>query len=242
MTASVGPLGTRGSGALAIPAISKVVLAGVLLSAGCSSPAPTTPTGAAPVASLSVTIDTNATAAIPFLSVVRFDASASTGTGLSFHIDMGDGTTAQGPRAEHVYLQGNTVRTVEVTVTDSAGRTSRASGQVLIASITRGWFSISYSAAIQKNVSHWLTIESQRGTELSGTYYDDVGTKKAFSGLLLPNRGIILTLSDGSGEFVGLPPQGIDAKAQRLTLKAKGGWADGQTLEFVWPINSVAAR
>jgi hypothetical protein len=242
MTRSLGPLETRRSWALAMAAMSMLLLGGVLLSTACSTPSPTAPTGPAPVASLSVTIDMNATAAIPSLSIVRFDASGSTGTGLSYQLDLGDGTVLNEPRAEHVYAQGNKLNAVVLTVTDSIGRVSIARREVFTARITRSWISAAYNPTLGRQVTVWLLIESQQGTALSGRFSDDAGMQVAVSGLLLPDRSITLVLGKGEGELVGRQPEGFDATAQKLTLKGKGGLADGQTLAFVWPNDSVAAR
>jgi hypothetical protein len=242
MSALFDSLGTRGSFALPMPGISMLVWGGVLFSTACSAAPPTTPTTAAPVALLTVTIDTNATAAIPSLSVVKFDASGSSGTGLSFQIDLGDGTVVHGPRAEHVYAQANKLNGVVLTVTDSIGRVSIAHREVFVANITRGWISAAYNPTLGRQVSVWLLLQSQQGAALAGTFSDDAGMNVSVSGQLLPDRGITLVLGNGDGELVGRQPEGFNANAQVLTMTGKGGWVDGQTLEFHWPVNSVAGR
>ncbi|MFB8199883.1 S8 family serine peptidase [Kitasatospora purpeofusca] len=52
-----------------------------------------------------------------------FDASLSSGTGLSYRWDFGDGTTGTGVRPTHTYA-GYGTYTVVLTVTDGSGRTS----------------------------------------------------------------------------------------------------------------------
>ncbi|MFE0463972.1 S8 family serine peptidase [Kitasatospora sp. NPDC058965] len=58
-----------------------------------------------------------------------FDASLSTGNGLSYAWDFGDGTTGTGPKPSHTYAAFG-VYDAKLTVTDSAGQTSGNSAYV----------------------------------------------------------------------------------------------------------------
>jgi hypothetical protein len=241
MTALCGPLGTRACCALATRC-SLVLVYAIFLLTACSKPSPTSPTGPAPVASLAVTVDGNASVAIPAVSMVSFDASSSTGDGLSFRLDLGDGTVVNGPRANHVYAEGGRWNSVVLTVTDSIGRVSTLRRDVVVANITKYWIAHAYKPTAGRTVILSLTITSQQGTAVSGTFSDDDGMSLAVSGQLLPERGIALVLGSGEGELVGRQPDGFDGSTVKLILNAKGGWTDGQKLQFAYPLYSIAGR
>ena len=57
------------------------------------------------------------------VSEVMFDAGESTGTGLRYRIDFGDGSVASDRLARHVYGAPGTYH-VTVTVTDDGNRTA----------------------------------------------------------------------------------------------------------------------
>ena len=85
-------------------------LVAVALAVGCSDSSPTQPTpnpggtSDGPTARLTVTIDSlGSPEAVTGLSNVTIDASESSGTGLTYRVEFGDGTTASEAVARHVY-------------------------------------------------------------------------------------------------------------------------------------------
>ena len=62
---------------------------------------------------------------------VSFDATASTGTDLTFTWDFGDGTSGSGATISHTYSAAGT-RTVSLTVVDSAGQSNTRTRSVTV--------------------------------------------------------------------------------------------------------------
>src|SRR6185436_4426628 len=115
----------------------RLILGGLLLlltGCGRSSP-PTAPTpapgpGAGPQASFKLTVDSlGSQEALTDASEVTVDAGASTGEGLRYLVDFGDGFTSTEPVARHVYRAAGTYR-ITVTLTDATGRIAAASREL----------------------------------------------------------------------------------------------------------------
>ena len=83
-------------------------------------------TTAGPTASFTVT-PSSGTISTNFM----FDASASTGTGLTFQWNFGDNTSGSGVTTSHTY-QTTGPKTITLTVTDNQGRTATATRQVTV--------------------------------------------------------------------------------------------------------------
>jgi PKD repeat protein len=81
-----------------------------------------------PVAEVQAVLTTNAASGTAPLSVV-FDASSSTGTIASYAWDFGDGATATGSTANHVYATSGSF-TVQLLVTGTTGLTSKATTKI----------------------------------------------------------------------------------------------------------------
>ena len=110
------------------------LLAILVVCAACGSHPPTSPSSSgppvtAPSGAPTAAIDVKADAAgsrdaVAALSEVIVDASGSTGTGLTYAIEFGDGATATTATAKHVYAAPSTY-TVTATVTDAQQKAKR---------------------------------------------------------------------------------------------------------------------
>jgi hypothetical protein len=154
------------------------------------------------------------------VSKVTFDLSRSTGAGLRYDFDFGDGVSASGqPVAWHTFDVSDQARdvptfTVRGTVTDASGRTDTASQTISVMPVTwscstggwevRNWYTSTFAPY------HWLRFTSQVGLNVSGfivggTCYEPQCTQTGsrgqdtqirFTGTLDPDGGVQLALSD----------------------------------------------
>jgi len=196
----------------------------------CSKePAPTAPDVvlSRPFAQLVVTIDgasPRTVAAIPGSSVVAFDASGSVGERLFYHVDFGDGATADSETGSHVYGQPDKSYRIRLTVTNGDGGIDRAEVPITVGDFRPLWVTTSFDEGRSRSV----VFAEQAGSAVSGTFFD--GTLRPFHGELTPGRGVILRLDDRSAVLSGAPPEGFDAQISEMRLVAIGGRDSGRTL------------
>lgn len=185
----------------------------------------------APLARLAVTVDgASVFTVIPHLDTVNVDASGSSGTGLRFGIDYGDGAGIDEPAGSHVYTGAGAYR-VRVLVTDSLGRTDMASVNLVATPLDGLWRNSIYNSAAKRYESRSLRIAFVGGRDLGGTYTHPEGHTHDVSGRFGERRSLTLRLSDGTITF-STPPLGFDAAVSRMQVQVRGGSADGQTLIF----------
>jgi PKD repeat protein len=138
--------------------------------ANCSSPCP------APVAAFSSS-DT-------YLSV-DFDATASTGTGLTYDWDFGDGNTGMGDLTTHLYGAGGTY-VVDLTITDSCGQSVNLTDTILICEelipavvYSQSQFTVNFDASVIPGATSadWDFGDGTTGTGLTPAHsYSGSGT------------------------------------------------------------------
>jgi hypothetical protein len=222
-----------------------VAIALVMLTCACRGErAPAPPTGpssvitpapaiAAPVARLSTLIDrAGALVAIQGLSVVAFDASGSSGTGLRFGIDYGDGQGVDEPVGQHVYTTGGRTYKARLIVTDSLGRTDVASVDIPVRDVEGRWYQSFYNEGAKRYESRTLDIFAPAGRSLTGVYTHPEGWTTPFAGELVPERGVNLMLRDNTIRFTSPEVGGFNSGATTLNVRVRGGSADGQLLIF----------
>jgi hypothetical protein len=220
-----------------------LALAGwTLLCAGCSDDPPAAPSPppivevqvpAAPIARLAVTVDGRGSlVAIQNLSDVRMDASGSSGTGLRYSLDFGDGAGADEPSAQHVYGTGGRTYALRAIVTDSLGRTDTARLDLSVRGAEGRWLNSMFNANANRSESRTLEITNQNGRTLTGLYRHPEGYTSPFLGELQGERGLVLELLGGGIRFTGADSNGFNSEATRFTVHVRGGSADGMTLVF----------
>ncbi len=198
-----------------------------------SSTAPgTTSTSGGPVAAITVKVDAAGSRdAIASLSPVIVDASTSTGTGLTYAIDFGDGTTATTAAAQHTYATPATF-TITATVTDSQGRKATTTAALVVQDATGNWFQAGFAERSKRIEVRRITIDAQTGTSVRGVYRVTGEVDKFFTGTLTAPRSIRL-VTDGGGVWLeGTLPGKLHDAAELWTVLDHGDGADGKTLGF----------
>jgi PKD repeat protein len=208
------------------------------LAVNCSDSTPTQPTptpgtGDGPAARLAITIDSlRSSEAVSDLSNVTVDASESSGTGLTYRVEFGDGATASEAVARHVYPTTGTF-TTKVTVTDAGGRTSTASRDVVVASPVGTWLYSGYLTRTRQVEVRTLSLTAQDGRTVRGVLAAAGRADRTVTGTLSEERGVQIVLDDGTETLEGTLPGVLSGESVRWTLSARGGPADGERLEFV---------
>jgi hypothetical protein len=225
------------------PATIAGIAACTLFIVGCGSPgpAPSPPTPvqpppavtAAPVARLGVTIDSRGSAAaIQNLSEVTLDASGSSGTGLQFGLDFGDGQGADQAVATHVYTASPRAFKARAIVTDWIGRSDSVAVYVTVKDVIGSWYNEVLNPANHRYEFRTLLINSHTARNIIGVYTHPEGNNTAFAGALTGPRGLEVTLTDGTIVFTSGADGGFDSDTLTLVVHVRGGSANGQTLTF----------
>jgi PKD repeat protein len=219
----------------------KYVGAGLLfgaLAVGCSDSSPTRPTPNpggntdGPTARVTVTIDSlGSREAVTGLSNVTVDASESSGSGLTYRVDFGDGTIANQAVARHVYGATGTF-TASVTITDAAGRTSAASRQVVVASPVGTWLYSGYLTQARRVEVRTLALTTQDGPTLRGFLGATGERDRPVTGTLSGERAVQFVVDDQGETLGGVLPSVLSGESTRSELVARGGPADGERLAF----------
>jgi hypothetical protein len=213
----------------------------VICCAGCADNTPAAPTPQpqeqppppAPVARLGVTVDGRGSlVAIQNLSEVRLDASNSSGTGLRYSLDFGDGQGVDTAAGQHVYTTGGRTYTLRAIVTDALGRSDTAELTLQVRNVEGRWTHSFSNPNANRFESRTLDITAQQGRSLAGMYRHPEGYQSPFSGELRPERGLVLELQGGGITFTGDDSGAFNSEATRLTVHVRGGSADGLTLVF----------
>jgi hypothetical protein len=209
-----------------------------------TTPAPPSVPGAPPKAVLSVGVE----GTIPTLTIANhelaFDASRSTGDGLTYVLEFGDGASTTQPFSRHASAPPVSRRTARLTVTDRFGRTDATTQDYFIANVdnsgccaTSWYHAFPYRNGTSPTLS--LTLY-QQGSALTGTYRGLDLVRHAVTGTITRDRAITLRTADGTIELTGglawkQPPREYMTPydvAIRLTIK--GGDLDGQVFDFSW--------
>ncbi|MGE3177208.1 MAG: PKD domain-containing protein [Vicinamibacterales bacterium] len=211
-----------------------------LAGAGCTKetviqaptpPTSTPPTSAAPIARLALSVSgTDGLIAFAGQGVVTLDARASSGTGLRYGLDFGDGTGADEALATRTYATAGNYR-VRALVTDAFGRTDDVSLMLTVSNMRTEWSSAFLNPRNKMNEYRRLIITSQSGRRLSGDYVHPSGARTPVQGELIGDRGFRVSATSGVIEFTSTA-EGVDVSGQTVSMAVRGGSADGMTLRF----------
>ena len=206
---------------------------------GCNkSPASPDPIGPAPSAAPQAVLRISpgpaeaplgAEAHTPFV----FDGSASTGDGLTYQIEFGDGESASASVASHVVGSAGE-RTARLTVTDRHGRTAVAEQPYFVAKVETNYPYTYWQGNYTDGKAVRITLKRD-GTTFSGLAHI-FGTRNIpISGHMSGDRDLVLRSNDGGIEMLGaLEWEDGHVRfsqvrvAVRLTIR--GGHADGVTV------------
>jgi hypothetical protein len=214
------------------------------------------PMGSSPAARLAVTFDHRHTqgpnhSPVAGVTEITFDASGSGGDQLSYIIEYGDGDVSREAISVHAVLNlAPTFPVARVTVTDRFGRFAVASqpfGPVTCLCtgipdyffLGSRWENKITNAAANRDELRVIQIRPEAGLTISGRYWHPEGTSSSFTGTLDGHGGIVMTLVGGGITFSGSVDfvedrAGSHTYRYHLRLTARGGSADGLTLNFVW--------
>jgi len=212
-------------------------------------PVPEEPPGTAPRARLNVRsgVDGSNFTSGPLLWIgweSTFDSSESTGEGLAYFIDFGDGDFAQEALARHVLTQfpSNLIGQgqARAVVVDRFGRVDAATQNYRVGGLApdyswAGWWSGFENPVEHRFENRRLRFLTQEGSRVTGTYTHPEGWDSPFTGKLTGGNMIALTLNDGTIELTGtlsLVRRGYEKFPDWFLLKVRGGSADGNELVF----------
>jgi hypothetical protein len=226
-----------------------------LLAAGCgqappsapSAPsAPTAPsappgTGVPPKAVLSLGADDlNPPLAVTNYDML-FDGSRSTGDGLTYLLDFGDGTSSTQVAALHA-SPVSMRRTARLTVTDRFGRTDSVTRDYFLANLDNsGCCSTSWAHTLISTYDNVVALRltlRQDGAALSGTYRGEDRVFRQVTGTLRGDRSVFLRTDDGSIELTGAVEwkepgrENFSQAGVTLRLTVRGGPLNGKVFDF----------
>jgi PKD repeat protein len=160
------------------------------------------------------------------------DARASTGSGLRYLVEFGDGTTTTDEVAQHVYDAAGAYR-VTLTVTDASGRTATRSRPLVVASPVGVWLYSGYLARAHAVEVRTLTLTAQDGLTVRGLLKTARERETVVTGTLTPDRRIRLAVDHPSETLEGVVPSVLSGDRAVWTLTSRGGPADGETLTYI---------
>jgi hypothetical protein len=203
----------------------------------------TLPKPPAPSIRLVVKIDGHGSEyAINGVTDVSFDLSGSTGYGIRYDLDFGDGSNAATPTTTHTthvyastsYYQKQTVR---ATVTDVLGRTDTATQTLEVLSIVTGGAFDYWSAERSRSQSRSFRILAQDGRNVAGEYWSiPEFTTTSFTGTLTAGNDIHLVLKGGTVTIDGsmsLIHFAVSKAYPHILSVVRGGPDDGLRLDFI---------
>lgn len=228
----------------------KVVACGLtaFLAAACGSdqaaPSSASPSTVSPAPKAALSVgrgDVNPPLGVADFTQLVFDGTRSSGDGLTYLLEFGDGTSSTQPVATH---RGNrsltSALTARLTVTDRHGRSDSATQPYFLASVANvsGTFWFHNLSVGPRTIQRTLFL-TQDGATLSGWYKGPEAGNQRVSGTLNDDRAIHLRTEDGSIEFRGAvdwKPDNTNLSQARvlLRLSVRGGTAGGTVLDFAF--------
>jgi hypothetical protein len=167
-----------------------------------------------------------------------FDASRSSGDGLSFFIDFGDGTFANTAVARHVVSDSTdrfNRRNVRALVVDRFGRVDSENVSLQLTNILTNESGMFLSQTFE--ASRRLFFQRQNGTQLTGYYQHPEGWTTPLTATLSGANHIHIRLDDGTIDMDGIYTLQGPHPAKYpdwLILSVRGGSADGTVVPFVY--------
>lgn len=166
-----------------------------------------------------------------------FDASASSGEALVYHIDFGDGQWTDGRVASHA-VTANTQRfTATITVADRHSRTATAQVAYTVVDIDWPLFWLNKTDTGEEDYRRLFL--RQNGDALTGSYSTQHLGGFKVTGQLLGDRGFELVSEDGTVRLVGTlewtRQEGRtlgSASSAVLRIRMVGGPEDGHTFDY----------
>ncbi len=210
------------------------IVAGCARSPASPGPFPSPTSSVAPQAVLRISPGPDAPLGAAGYTPFVFDASASTGDGLTYRIDFGDGQSADTTITTHIVGTAG-AKTARLTVTDRMGRTA-VSEQTYFAAEIQNRSATFWFARLDDGRTVQLTLK-RAGANLSGLLQipsDDL-RNVPISGRLTGDRDVVLRTFDGAIEMSGSLQWKDEADINfsearvRLRMTLRGGPADGAT-------------
>ncbi len=227
-----GLLTAIGVGTASVSASGKTGFIGV---AEVSVTLPTAPEARLDVAAMALRAD----GAFTFAGIVpmEFDARRSSGSGLSYRIDFGDGGESASVQTSHHYAYRYPYPIATLTVTDRFGRSARATSPPIVAiplgTYAEEWIAYEDTTRVKARSFDRLAGSITAGRTFTGRFRDLIDRiDEPFSGTISSSGGVNLRLSSGvlfSGPLYIGATQGVPSG---MTLAQTGGPDDGRTFKF----------
>jgi hypothetical protein len=178
-----------------------------------------------------------------------FDATQSTGDGLSFVLDFGDGTFAGTAVARHVVtapteLDYNTpyflpTRSVRALVIDRFGRVDSENLSLHLEKLPGFGEFVTLDDLVHTHIGNRaLNFRQQNGTQLTGIYRHPENWGSSFTATLSGGNHIHIRLDDGTIDMDGIytydGPTHSFKSSLWLLLSVRGGSADGTVVPYVY--------
>jgi hypothetical protein len=194
------------------------------------------PAGAAPDTRIDIRWDESLAAGpIMGLTTIKYDASRSTGDGLGYVIEYGDGQHTNEPLSFHKSGRAGDL-VIRLVVADRFARVQVITTPLLVVSLRDGggsaWYSAFANPVTGEREARRLSFDSHEGPYVTGRYRHPHGGLSDFHGVLSGENEIRLNLNLGGIEFTGKIIRAGFYHTWRMSLLLRGGSADGQTLDF----------
>lgn len=171
---------------------------------------------------------------------LTFDASASTGEGLTYQLEFGDGQVVSEPIALHATSRASRL-TARLTVRDRLGRGDTGSVPYLVVAVDEPLFWFHNSRDGNRNTTTTRRFFLRQGeTGASGTYSGPEGNGLRVTGVFTGERGLRLVADDGTMEWSGGVEWradtdhhwGLSASGVVLRLRVVRGSTEGAEFDF----------
>jgi PKD repeat protein len=171
------------------------------------------------------------------LTSIKYDVTRSTGDGMSYVIEYGDGDHTTDPSSFHKSNHfGDLV--IRLVAADRFGRVKVTTTPLTVVSLRDGggsrWYNAFLNPVTQQYEGRALEFRTHEGNSVTGSYWHPGGGTSNFHGVLSGDNRINLSLDLGGIEFSGTIALPNTYYTWRMHLLFRGGSADGATLDFVW--------
>jgi len=171
------------------------------------------------------------------LTSIKYDVTRSSGDGMSYVIEYGDGEHTTDPSSFHKSNRDGEL-VIRLVAADRFGRVKVTTTPLAVLSLRdnsgSAWYSSFLNPVTQQYEFRQMAFRTHEGNFVTGSYSHPGGGTSNFHGVLSGDNRINLSLDLGGIEFNGTIVLANLYYSWRMHLLFRGGSADGATLDFVW--------